>query len=374
METIYVLLCNIPAYICAILAIWRKFYNREFYAAIVYSLLVICLFFVALLLPMLLNQNLANQQYFQYQTYISTLIIPLLFLFHANESGLPRYNRFTFLLFGLSLLNFMPPVSIELSPAYAHSNYILPEHDFGISIYYHWHLQYHLLWVAFVLIVQAAIALFQLHKQYRYVKRHGGNFSWRAKAMYCFDFVGGIYLSLLFFFPIYTWHDPLMRWTYYICASIIIAAGSTLIFLGFDLNPIVDREDNHSTMSEFLVENSSLVKSFRKLMENELVYLEPGVQVEYIVQRLKTNPVYFERMMQAHFNCTFTEYVHLSRVRYAQQKLRDTDLTIEQIASESGYINTVSFVGVFKRIVGMEPDEWRDTSLPVDETLLQNNQ
>ncbi len=68
---------------------------------------------------------------------------------------------------------------------------------------------------------------------------------------------------------------------------------------------------------------------------------------------------YLSRVFKKKIGVSIVEYVNRCRMDYAKQLLSKSDSTIQVIAEESGYNNTVTFTRNFKRYIGMTPSEYR---------------
>ncbi|MNL70879.1 HTH-type transcriptional activator Btr [compost metagenome] len=64
-------------------------------------------------------------------------------------------------------------------------------------------------------------------------------------------------------------------------------------------------------------------------------------------------------MFKNNLGRTFSEYVAELRIRKARELLKQTDLSIEQIAVKSGYVDYYYFNKVFKKHCGMTPTKFR---------------
>ena len=57
------------------------------------------------------------------------------------------------------------------------------------------------------------------------------------------------------------------------------------------------------------------------------------------------------------------DYMHHCRINHAQQLLRTTDMTVLEIARQTGYSDSVSFIRHFKKIVGTTPSRYSSESI-----------
>ena len=358
-----ILLCNIPAYVCAVLAAWRKFNSGQYYEGTIFLLIVLDLLGTAYFMSQVLDPATATEANLFRLAGFTAFLIPLIYMFHAPAGGQAKINKTTISLFLLAGLLFVPASSIELSPAYAAHYHTQPMEDMGLSVFYRGVYILHIEWIAIVLALQALLALYQLRRAVRYVHAHGAHYSRVSRAVFVWDFNCGFVLAVFFFLPISFWQQPFMRWAFIILASVIIGVGCLLIFLGFDLNPVSDEDGKRTSIKEFVQENGELINALRTLLEDEKIYLERGIQAEMVISRLKTNYVYFDRVMNTQYGVSFPEYVHRARIRYAQDLLEKQSkrpagsrpLTIDEMAARCGYEDTVTFIRLYKRIVGEDP-------------------
>lgn len=111
---------------------------------------------------------------------------------------------------------------------------------------------------------------------------------------------------------------------------------------------------------EPLSHHARLLPEFTRLMDEEKLYLQPGLRIEDIAHLLNTNRTYVSRLLHKEYNCGFFEYVNHRRITYAQERLRlNPDLTQERLATESGFIHASSFSRAFKQHTGITFREWQ---------------
>ena len=373
---IVLLLLNVPAYICAGLALSRKLHDEEYYAASMFIVLSVLILADAVLVSQIFYPETCNDTLVRMQAGVSVLIVPVLYMFLAPEGGESVFNRTTIMLFALTLIMLLPEMAWELVPGYAVTQYVEPQDILGISIFYQGQYIYHLYWAAIVLTLQAFVALSQMKRLYKMVTSHGARYSWKAKAAYYWDFSCGYFLAFSFLFPLSMWQTAEMRWTYFIIADAFIAIGCLLVFMGFDLNPIVIHQRKNLSLGDFMLETGDVVHEMRHMLEDDRVYLEKGIQSDTVAQRLEISHSYFLRMMQAVYDCSFPEWINNARVEYSNGLLRENKYTLEKIADLCGYSNARAYVHLFQRITGQTPYEWchADDYSSTDDDLLKSSQ
>ena len=146
---------NIPAYICAALALSRKIHDEEYYAASMFIVLMLLMLADAVLVSQIFYVETASESLVRAQAGVSVLIVPILYMFLAPEGGEAVFNRTTIMLFALTLLMLLPEMAWEIVPGYAVTQYVEPQDILGISIFYQGQFVYHLYWAAVVLTLQA---------------------------------------------------------------------------------------------------------------------------------------------------------------------------------------------------------------------------
>lgn len=74
------------------------------------------------------------------------------------------------------------------------------------------------------------------------------------------------------------------------------------------------------------------------------------------------NGNYISQLFRKETGSTFTEYVTSRRIEYACEILRNTDLTISEVADKAGYSDYFYFSRIFKRNKGITPSAYRSRS------------
>lgn len=74
---------------------------------------------------------------------------------------------------------------------------------------------------------------------------------------------------------------------------------------------------------------------------------------------MRYSDTYFCRLFKQGFGCNFTTYLTRYRMKEAVRLLKNTDLSVKEIALKTGYPDSNYFAKVFKRINGVIPSEFR---------------
>lgn len=68
---------------------------------------------------------------------------------------------------------------------------------------------------------------------------------------------------------------------------------------------------------------------------------------------------YFSRLFVRELGENFLSYVNRQKIQLAKQMLRETNLSVQQITGEIGFLNTSHFIDVFKKLEGLTPVMYR---------------
>ena len=92
-----------------------------------------------------------------------------------------------------------------------------------------------------------------------------------------------------------------------------------------------------------------------------------SISFEEAAQRLHFSESYFSKLFKSLFGMTFTQYLNTVRIAKAIEKLRESNLTVTEIANRCGFNTIRNFNRVFKCFTGYAPN-----SLPADYEFLYN--
>lgn len=92
-------------------------------------------------------------------------------------------------------------------------------------------------------------------------------------------------------------------------------------------------------------------------------YRIQGIKMSQVAQELSTNDVYLSQYISSHYGCNFKAWITGLRIDYAKQLLVTTSITIDMVASRSGFSNKAQFITAFKAQEGCTPGVWRERNL-----------
>lgn len=86
---------------------------------------------------------------------------------------------------------------------------------------------------------------------------------------------------------------------------------------------------------------------------------ERGLTLEQVAAELQTNPVYLSRMFKQELGITFTQLLTDIRMKKAVELLGSSEMTILEISERLGYETQHYFSTVFKKAIGVSPNQYR---------------
>ncbi|WP_438446960.1 helix-turn-helix domain-containing protein [Gorillibacterium sp. sgz5001074] len=105
-------------------------------------------------------------------------------------------------------------------------------------------------------------------------------------------------------------------------------------------------------------------KSYRAMISEMRVYIEenfdnPDLSLKHLSDRFQISDKYASYLFKEEFDMRFVDFLAQLRMRRAEQLLTTTEDSLQDIAEQVGYANSISFGRVFKRVVGMTPGDYR---------------
>lgn len=89
-----------------------------------------------------------------------------------------------------------------------------------------------------------------------------------------------------------------------------------------------------------------------------------NLTLEDIGLQVGVHPVYLATVFRQKFNCTIGEYTRRLKIEYACQQISNGELPLVEIALSAGFGDQSHFSKVFKRQIGMTPNEYKKIFSP----------
>ena len=111
-----------------------------------------------------------------------------------------------------------------------------------------------------------------------------------------------------------------------------------------------------------------LARRIMDFMENDTAgYCNPDFSLGVLAEQVNSNSRYVSQVINHTFNKSFSGYVNEYRVREACERLAGKDMystySVKGVGESVGFKSHTTFVGVFKKITGMTPSEYRKKAL-----------
>lgn len=104
-------------------------------------------------------------------------------------------------------------------------------------------------------------------------------------------------------------------------------------------------------------------KASGKRIERALRYIDAhyaeSIRIETLAEVSHMSQTHFRRLFQQNMNMTPVEYVNLVRVERACALMRKSDVSMEIVAEQCGFVSQTTFNRNFAKLVGISPYKWK---------------
>ncbi|RZK67464.1 MAG: AraC family transcriptional regulator, partial [Pedobacter sp.] len=98
-----------------------------------------------------------------------------------------------------------------------------------------------------------------------------------------------------------------------------------------------------------------------KLMRIDRVYLDSSLNLTKLASLLKISEHNLSQVLSRYVGCSFYKYINQLRIAYAVEVMKSSqgdDISIENIVTQCGYNNRVTFNRYFKEFTGLQPSAY----------------
>lgn len=95
-----------------------------------------------------------------------------------------------------------------------------------------------------------------------------------------------------------------------------------------------------------------------------LSHLHDPIQVQQVIDATGLSASYFSTLFKKETNCTILEFIHVSRIKEAENLLIHTDFTYTEISTVLCFCSLSHFISIFKKYSGATPKEFRMAHKP----------
>ena len=120
----------------------------------------------------------------------------------------------------------------------------------------------------------------------------------------------------------------------------------------------LDLRSDESARRQYSLSQRELAHSVSAYL---LAHRNARVTLEQLSEEFHVSGTMIKTSVRTVYGVCFSRFVRLQKMESAAELLRDTDLTVLDIASRHGYDNASKFAAAFKEVTGMTPREYRAT-------------
>ncbi|MDD3130136.1 MAG: AraC family transcriptional regulator, partial [Candidatus Izemoplasmatales bacterium] len=100
--------------------------------------------------------------------------------------------------------------------------------------------------------------------------------------------------------------------------------------------------------------NENLIKAINYIKKNYRI----DVSLETVAKNVFVSNYYLSHLFRDEMNMTFIDYVNKVRIEAAVKLMKETNLTIQEIISQTGFSDHSYFIKIFKRHHGITPKKY----------------
>ncbi len=150
--------------------------------------------------------------------------------------------------------------------------------------------------------------------------------------------------------------DPALGWYEDVCRlSLAPGLASEAVLAGL-LLAVLERLkaiEDHAASARVLPR--AIVEAARWLEAN----LVEAVRVDHIARAVGLSPSHLTALFRAHLGCPPLKYQQRLRLALARKLLRNSYLSVAEVAAACGYVDANYFIRVFRSNLGTTPSKWR---------------
>ena len=118
------------------------------------------------------------------------------------------------------------------------------------------------------------------------------------------------------------------------------------------------------TKSPFILTETlrkDLVNKIKQTIEKDKLYLDPDLCLPDLARKVGTNRYYLSKIINDEFGMNFNNFINQYRITEATElmKIPDSEYSLADIATKSGFNVYISFVRSFKRFEEQSPDKYK---------------
>ena len=207
---------------------------------------------------------------------------------------------------------------------------------------------------------------------YKYIRPYKEDMGLKRWLVSISFFFGIFVFSWITFYVLYEFFAVPQQLDYVITFSMVLMVG-LIAYYGFMYNEVFDGAQPKTIFPFVKYQRTGLSDEYAKELKNRLLsvmeaekpYLDSDLRLDDIAEMLDVPRHHASQVINEHFELSFFDFINRYRIKEAELALKEKDsgLTIQKIAYQSGFNNRASFYKAFKKVNGVTPKEYKSLNL-----------
>lgn len=132
-----------------------------------------------------------------------------------------------------------------------------------------------------------------------------------------------------------------------------------------DLQPDLPEEEEETILTTATINDDIKAHIEKQLQKwiNKKGYLQSDASINAVAKAVYTNRTYLSKYINSVYGCSFKTWITQLRIEEAKKLMQSNpQLSISDIATETGFTSVASFSHIFTRYEGTSPSKWREKS------------
>lgn len=140
--------------------------------------------------------------------------------------------------------------------------------------------------------------------------------------------------------------------------------------LELDFSLQIEHASHYQDVEKALIRVARFIASeYKNMPVNKLnptdiiAYIEKNyssnLYLDHVAEVFETSPKYFSSYFKKNFGINYVEYLNKVRLSHAREMMKDSKLSLAEIAEKNGYLNSSTFTNTYKKYFGISPSEDR---------------
>ena len=131
----------------------------------------------------------------------------------------------------------------------------------------------------------------------------------------------------------------------------------------FDEDKIQSVSNIASMLAKYILLENMLKPDFDECVERAVAFIEENlgedISIRLITENINVSKSVLYKKFDSVFGTTVSEYINIKRIEKAEELLKTTDLSMEEISQAAGFSSAPYFGKVFKRLKGTTPLKYK---------------